>query len=288
MKVNVFGKVILSGEHAVLRGKNAIAVPLKQKKLELSFEEDEKLSVKYILKDNENVKAQASIQKIFFRASELLGIKQALSGRIVVTSNLELGQGIGGSSAMCVAVGKTLLSLKLIKIGDLLDFCTKLENMFHHESSGLDIAVCLEEKPILYNRYEKVLEVIKPKYFPNLAIIHSGVNSVTSRCVEMVNKFCQANLSAKKIDNKMHTATQHIHFALTKNDEDKLVEGMNLALECFVSWGLISPLKQTMDRAISDGASCVKPTGAGLGGNVLALFKRPVKLPYTAINLEVF
>lgn len=286
MKVKVFGKVILSGEHAVLRGKNAIAVPLKQKKLELSFKEDEKLSVEYLLEGNENIRAKDSIKCIFLKASELLGLKRELNGKVVVTSNLGLGQGIGGSSAMCVAVGKVLVNLNYISFNDLLDFCTNLENMFHKESSGLDIAVCLEEKPILYNRHKKILEIIQPTYFPNFAIIHSGVDSKTSYCVEMVNKF--HNTQGKEIDHKMHLATKNIYYALTQNDENSLIEGMNLALECFQSWGLVSPMKQTMDRAILDGAVCVKPTGAGLGGNVLALFKRPVKLPYTAVNLEVF
>ena len=285
MKVNVFGKVILSGEHSVLRGKNAISVPVKQKKLELQFEPNSCLQIEYNLNGKQNKKAQALIENIFLKASELLDI--TVVGTVIINSNLNLGQGIGGSAAMCTAVGKVLLNLNLIKQYDILDFCTNLENMFHKESSGLDIAVCLEEKPILYNRKEKVIEIIKPVYQPNLAIINSGINSNTSYCVEMVKQFYKNSKIAPDIDDRMNSATEYIYNSLTSGDENKLITGMNIALECFTQWGLVSNINKVIKQTFLDGAVAVKPTGAGLGGNVLALFKRPVKLPYTAISLEV-
>ena len=285
MKVKVFSKVILAGEHSVLRGKNAIAVPLKNKSLKINFGQDDVFSVQY--NNKPNLEATSSIKKIFVKAYKILGLRQKLTGNIKVNSTIELGEGLGASAAMCSAVGKLLLKLGLVKETELLDFCTSLESIFHGESSGLDIACCLTEKPILYNRYERVLEVIKPKINPGLYVVNSGIKTHTLMCVERVNKFFVTNKKSKLVDEKMQKATEFVYKSLNLGSENHLEEGINLALECFSDWDLTKPLNPTMDRAISDGAISVKPTGAGLGGCVLALFKRPVKKPYTKIDLEV-
>ncbi|MGC8107782.1 hypothetical protein, partial [Salmonella enterica] len=71
-----------------------------------------------------------------------------------VESTLPVGAGLGASAALSVAVGRWFVSRNAIEETKLFEFCRELENLFHGESSGVDVAVAIESRGLHFERFE--------------------------------------------------------------------------------------------------------------------------------------
>ena len=82
---------------------------------------------------------------------ELLDVgRSALNGVLLIVNRLPCGAGLGASAALCVALARWLEARGLVSSGAIHEFARQLENLFHGESSGLDIAVALRERPVMF------------------------------------------------------------------------------------------------------------------------------------------
>jgi mevalonate kinase len=277
-ETRAFGKWILSGEHTVLRGGEALVFPLKSKSLHLKFNPSVRdLHVEFLGPSGNEY--QLLFNGLVERAIELLQIpRSALSGHIVLSSDLPVGGGLGASAALCVVVVKLLQRLDLLDEEKLFSFAHQLENLFHGESSGVDVAVSLGSKPLVFQRGYPV-NVFEPVWWPNWYISYSGSRGLTSQCVEKVkNHFLLKQQWALEIDEMMKQSVEQIKQALwSSNSETRLIDlvkGIDRAKKCFESWSLTEgDVIREMNRLTSFGALAVKPTGSGGGGYVLSVWK---------------
>ncbi len=288
-----YGKWIFSGEHTVLRGGPALVFPLFKKKLELDYNHTSKpLTVKA---SGENA---SDIEELFpgvlSKALELLNRKdEQLTGDIRFRNELPLGSGMGASSSLCVAFSRWFHYLGFVKTADIYEFARQLENIFHGESSGVDIAVVLHEKPLIFKR-PNIIETLNVKNPFKLYLSHTGQKGITKECVNTVNSFIKRDpQSGRRVDEKMIQVTLDAIklFSGSESDKDpkKLVPILDSGYECFKEWGLTTgAVDQHISLLKSRGALAAKPTGSGGGGYVLSLWADKIQYKFDFETIELF
>lgn len=271
-----FGKCILLGEHAVLRGSPALVVPILNRSLNLTYDQtNTNLDVQ--LNGDHGVELKLLVWTVLDKACEMKGVdKASLKGQLTLESSLPVGAGMGASAALCVALVRWLGFLGHVPESEYYEFSRQLENIFHGESSGVDIAVALSGQGIKFTRGGERTP-INPSWQPKWYISYSGKRGVTLDAVNKVKGLLAANPEkGQKIDARMAEAVQIADRALHTNEKegfDQLVKAIELAASCFEEWNLNEGEPAKHIQWLKDqGAAAVKPTGSGGGGYVLSLW----------------
>lgn len=272
------GKWILAGEHAVLRGVPALVFPLKSRVLELEFIENlrsETLTLELVGEHGKEL--QLLFWGVLEKACELKNIsRQQFKGHLRISSTIPIGAGLGASAALCVAVAQWFYAMSIVKEEELYEFSRTLENLFHGESSGVDIAVALSNKGLKFIRNGERTKV-EPQWQPQWFVSYSGKRGVTSECVQKVKNLIRENPElGQKIDEQMAQAVRMSEQALNSDAEQgfsQLKNAIELAASCFEQWDLTP--KEHIQKLKEYGAIAVKPTGSGGGGYVLSLWQNP-------------
>jgi mevalonate kinase len=271
-ETQVSGKWVLAGEHSVLRGQMAVALPHPELGLEICFEPSGgPLSV-------DPAEALPLIEEMLGALPGLAG--QLPSGRLRIASTLPVGAGLGSSAALSIALTRWLAEPLRVPQSEWLDFATRLENRFHGKSSGMDVAAILAGGPIRFFKGQPA-QPIRVSRLPRFTFHDTGKRASTSQCVAKVQDFTQVQpTDARRIDEWMGQAARLAALGLEKYGAgdtgpglDSLAEAMRLSSRCFEAWGLMPPeAMQIHQQLLAQGALAAKLTGAGGGGFVVALW----------------
>jgi len=263
LSVRSHGKCILAGEHSVVRGGEALVLPLCSRSLELIWEPSigGKLHV-------ENGPFATPFRDSLSRALELSGFALPHAGyNIQIKSDIPVKAGLGSSAALAVAVVRFLAS-EGAKLADPFEVALEIENLFHGKSSGIDVACVLSSAPILYVKGSPPQD-LPMAWRPPLYLFDTGKRSSTKECVAKVESARRPDL-----DERMSRAVKMAKSALLSERADRVEElgaAMDLAATCFEEWDLGGDAVQ-VDHLRRAGAIGVKPTGSGGGGFLLTLW----------------
>ncbi len=278
-QTRVSGKWVLAGEHSVLHGATAIALPHPEFTLNLSFQPSStELSV-------EPKSSHTMISDLFRavedeRALDDLPISKP-EGTLHLSSTIPMGAGLGSSAALCVALTRWMAEPLSISSQDFFEFARRLEHRFHGRSSGMDIAVILENEAISFN-LEKGSLPLGIRTLPRFTFHDTGLRKRTSDAVFQVENFREEKpWLALQTDEAMSSAARFGIEGLERyhlGDADAglrlIANAMSQAQECFYTWGLIPrEIKNLEEDLRAQGALGVKITGAGGGGFLVALWK---------------
>ncbi len=276
-KTRTYGKWILAGEHSVLRGCPALAFPLTSRFLDLEFDPNSvNLDVDFRGEHGEELKLL--FYGVIENAMSRLKVQEPLHGRFILDNSLPIGAGLGASAALCGAVARWCQAQSWIGESDVFEFACRLEDLFHGESSGVDLAVSLTAKGIHFVRGGERIP-LDIKWWPRLYLSYSGQRGMTAECVAKVKRLFDTDpVLAGRLDLVMRQAVDLAEGALANSDEaegfSELKHALDLGRECFERWELCGGDVQTHMRLLDEaGAVAVKPTGSGGGGYVLSLWK---------------
>lgn len=269
-----YGKWILSGEHAVLRGHPAIVFPLKNCALRLSFKYTEN-PLQMTQSGLAHKQMDALVRKVIAQGLILLEKEQeTLLGEIHLLNEIPLGVGLGASAALCVAITRWLAHYFNASI-DHFQFARQLEHLFHGQSSGLDIAGTAAMSGIFFQNGQT--SPILTEWQPHWYLSTSGEIGQTAACIEQVQMLWKKNKKyAQSLDEKMAQSVYLARDALMSKSLTQLQNAFELGYTCFEEWGLITPtLHHHIEQLKKAGAIAVKPTGSGGGGHLLSLWGAP-------------
>jgi Mevalonate kinase len=273
-----YGKWIMVGEHAVIRGSPALVFPLRSRVLDLEYSQTEQpLELK--LEGEHGTELQLLVWGVVEKACEKLKIPRSdLKGVLRLKSSLPVGAGMGASGALCVALSRWLGHLGYIKAPEFYEFSRQLENLFHGESSGVDVAVALSGEGLRFLRHGEQ-KSIKPSWTPKLYISYTGKRGVTVDAVNKVKDLLAKNPEmGERIDLEMAESVALAEKALHLTEAEGLsllAKALERAGHCFVQWGLNDGAPANHIAWLREaGAIAVKPTGSGGGGYVLSLWNQ--------------
>jgi mevalonate kinase len=269
-----FGKWILSGEQSVLRGHPALVFPLGNYQLQLTYTPTDN-PLEIISSHDFIVPIQRAWQLGWSQCAPLHPM--ANTGYLRIHSSIPIGQGMGASAAMCLAIARCILHYSTHAIEPWL-LAREMEHLFHGQSSGLDIIGAGSTQGTWFqNGTQRPLDL---KWRPQWMLTKSNEIGMTSKAIAQVQALWQQQPDwAQEIDHRMETSVNLLMQALESPHAliDDLATGMKLANDCFKDWGLITPHMQLIsDELYKRGALAVKPTGSGGGGYLLSLWNHSI------------
>ncbi len=276
-KTRTYGKWILAGEHAVLRGCPALAFPLITRYLELDYQ-PEKTNLEVDFRGEHGAELKLLFYGVIENAMSRLKVQEPLHGRFELTNLLPVGGGLGASAALCGAVARWCEAQGWIASLEVYEFACRLEDLFHGESSGVDLAVSLSAQGLRFVRNGERIPVAL-KWWPRFYLSYCGQRGMTAECVNKVKRlFASSPQRAEALDQQMRHAVDQAQSALshvTVTAPGELVAALDLAQNCFAEWDLSGGDMGNHIRELrTAGAIATKPTGSGGGGYVLSLWKQ--------------
>ncbi|MBI3051973.1 mevalonate kinase [Candidatus Woesearchaeota archaeon] len=264
MKASACAKLILFGEHSVVYGQPAIAVPLRsiRLKVELKKSSQDKVSLKGV-----NASDSKRVLSALLIARQQHNMPYHL--RLRIDSGIPLKCGMGSSAALSVAVTSALSKSK--DPSTVAAAALELERVFHGTPSGIDVAVSAYEKPVFFIRGKKPIFIrIRPMW---ILVANSGGRTPTRTVVQQVRMKLQKNPALWQAIRNMGAIAATARAALAKGDIKKLGRLMNLN-QTYLRWlGVSSPKLEGLIRsALDSGALGAKLSGAGRGGCIVAVY----------------
>ena len=288
------GKLILLGEHSVVYGRHAIAVPAPLNiRTKVQDTEDEILlmipswGVEYRL--DKNPEKRQSFEKPAGLILDQMGLSKK-GMKIEVFSDIPRGMGLGGSAAIAVSIIKALNNhFKLgLKLDEINQMAFESEKIAHGNPSGIDNTMATYGHPLIFrNGDNPLIEPLNINETFSILIGFSSTEGLTAKTVGIVRDLWKKNpgVYEKIFDEIDSLALQSIQ-AIQNNDFELLGQLMN------INHGLLNTLQVStpeLERLImiarESGALGAKLTGGGGGGAVIALC-RDIDITKSAIESE--
>lgn len=282
-------KWILNGEHAVLRGHPALVFPMTEFHLDCQYQASlEPLQVFNHGQINEDL--GRLVHKLSQRAMEFLQCTSSppLLGKLTINANIPIGQGMGASAALCVAIARWICFLGYCSNDLIMALAHALEHYFHGQSSGLDVAGVSAQQGLWFCKGNT--ESLDIRWQPKLYLSNTGNPGITTDCIQAVGKLAETEPTrAAEIDAQMANASRLAKLALSNPHHSEGLQDLSQAIkigrDCFLDWQLYSPsMHAHEDLLYSLGALAVKPTGSGKGGCFISLW-RDTPSSQTSIHL---
>ena len=275
-----FGKAILLGEHSVVYGRHAIAVPAPlsvRVKVEDSGEGVTLMipswGIEYQL-DKEPDQRQS-----FEKPAGAILDQLELSNKdmtIEVFPDIPRGMGLGGSAAIAVAIIKGLSNHYNLALSDdeVNRMAFESEKIAHGNPSGIDNIMATFGQPIIFRSGETPLvEPLNINDNFSLVLGFARNEGSTAKMVGNVQKGWERNTSIfEKIFDDIDQLVLKSVAAIQDNDFNTLGEMMNLCQGMLNALQVSTPeLERLISIAREAGALGAKLTGGGGGGAIVAL-----------------
>lgn len=269
-------KIIAFGEHAVVYGAPAIALPVTRLATTVQAHDDaDGIRIESSLHTGSADDAPERLAPVIaaIRAALRHVAPDTAGVRVRIGSSIPHERGLGSSAAVAAAIARAIASLAGRELD--ADECHRIvqeaEHVAHGSSSGLDAHAVIADGPIVFRQGEvSALDFGAPMTF---VIADSGIPGSTSEAVGGVRR--RRDADPEGIDAIVRDLAAGAERAVTAIDAgDAVAVGaeMNRAHEGLIALGVsTSDLDGLVAAARDAGAHGAKLTGGGLGGCVIAL-----------------
>lgn len=273
-------KIILMGEHSVVYGQPAIALPLPSVQLSvtLSSRQDNQRIIKsrYYHGSLENLpSSMIGIKKLIDTLSARFN-DQETGWDLKIESQLPAERGMGSSAASAIAIIRAFFDYydEPLDRTLLLQLADVEEQITHRSPSGLDAATVSSDKPLFYVK-GRIGVPIEMNLDASLVIADTGKKGATKEAIlavkdELKNNNEKAEEHIKHLGELVNQTKDY----LVQNDIVKLGDALNFAQTDLVALNVSDPsLDHLIHVARDNGALGAKLTGGGRGGCMIALMQ---------------
>jgi mevalonate kinase len=282
VRASASGKVILLGEHAVVYGRPAIAVPLSGLRATAILTphpgplriQAPAVGIDAPLPD---LPPDHPLARIVHLTVEHL--RQTPPDALLrIESDIPVASGLGSGAAVSTAIARALAAW----YGAPLDPPTvsalvyEVERIYHGTPSGIDNTVIAHEQPV-YFIWGQPPEPLPVGGVLHLLVADSGVPSQTREVVGDVRRRWEAEPARyEALFDRVAEEVEAARRAIAQGDVRALGERMDANHELLREMGVSAPvLDRLVEAARRAGALGAKLSGAGRGGNVVALVDPP-------------
>jgi mevalonate kinase len=277
------GKIILFGEHAVVYGQPAIAVPVTQVRATATVTPNfrGKSGDVQIIAPNINLESNlaalppgnpigSAVNQVFAN----LGIDRIPACTLKVTSTIPVASGLGSGAAVSVAIIRALSGFlgRQLSNETVSALAYEVEKIHHGTPSGIDNTVVTYAQPVYFVKGHPIKTFAIAKPF-TIIIGDTGIPSPTKESVGDVRTAWQAD--PKHYERFFAVAgniTQTARQAIERGHLERLGPLMDENHALLQEIGVSSPeLDRLVNAAKSAGALGAKLSGGGRGGNMIAL-----------------
>lgn len=271
-------KAILMGEHSVVYGEPAIAIPLTNIDMQVTIatrqDHQQIISSRYYhgalndLAGNYEGIRQLIISLLHKFATPNLGFELTFSSKIPQE------RGMGSSAATSIAIIRAFYDLfeQSLTSKDLQKLADIEESITHGSPSGIDTATASSKDPIFFIKNKEItpFKIHMPGF---LIISDTGIMGQTGLAVSAVKRlFTEEPSSTRRHISNLGQAAIDAKHALEQGDLVALGKLMNTAHQHLRALGVSHPhLEKLVKTALLNNALGAKLTGSGIGGSIIAL-----------------
>lgn len=275
-------KLLLFGEHTILKGSQALAVPLPNFYGQWAYSDD-------FSKQLDLAKFADYLEVQFPNYFDTVEFKKLLAKGLYFESNIPTGYGVGSSGALVAAVFDVFYKNKAtILKTELKPFFGKMESFFHGSSSGIDPLICYLEENILLEGTTKMESVALPDFSKmgdwTIFLLDTKMPRKTEPFVNVFLEKCENSTYLYQIQTLLNPLISVGIDNFLQGDWAFLFERFHLIGESQQQWfsEMIPPAFQAIwTEGIAGDLYKLKLCGAGGGGFILGMtrdFERTEKV----------
>jgi mevalonate kinase len=279
-KASAPGKIILFGEHAVVYGRPALAVPVKQVRADVEIIDSPRTGI-WLNAPGVNLRAELNtlpsdhpIAAVIHNFLFLSRVWPFPNFEINISSTIPVASGLGSGAAVTVALTRALASHLNFPMSDeeINSIAYEIEKIHHGTPSGIDNTVVTFAEPVYFVKGQptEIFHVGSPF---TMVIGDTGIRAPTKESVSDVRKLWEAHPTKwEQLFDQVGTIVQDARKAIQRGDWTELGKLMNHNHVLLQEMTVSSPeLDQLIFVAREAGALGAKMSGGGRGGNMIAL-----------------
>lgn len=289
------GKVILFGEHAVVYGKPAIAVPITEVQVIVTAEPAPTGNGLTLVASNLEKSVRLSTvprDDPLAAAARLTLVRLSVpepDATLIISSTIPIASGLGSGTAVSTALIRALASFlgHPLETSAVSELVFEVEKIHHGTPSGIDNTVVAYEQPVYFVREQPIQRLNVATPF-TLLIGDTGVHSSTKKIVEHVRRGWKRDPARHDaLFDQIGDIVDEARQAIETGDVNALGPMMDDNHERLIKLGVSSPELDTLvEAARFAGAMGAKLSGAGRGGNMIALVEDDITDEVTEALLE--
>jgi mevalonate kinase len=270
------GKVILFGEHAVVYGRPALAVPLADLRARVEVKPRKKAGIVIHARDlgREIYVPDASDDEPLAVITRLTLAKLGRSDnlKLTVESAIPVASGLGSGAAISTAIVRALAAFYDAKLSppEIAELVYETEKLYHGTPSGIDSTVIAYERAVNFVRGQpiKPFQIARPF---QLVIANTGIASPTKITVGNVRTGWERHKAEyESIFDEIAVIVEQAEFALGDGENGRIPDLMRRNQQALERLGVSSPeIERLIAAGVDAGASGGKLSGGGRGGNVI-------------------
>lgn len=273
------GKVLLFGEHVVVQGAQALAVPLPDFQGCWEFSVQPNSAAASVLIEWADYLEEKQNSGSLGCQLDLNRFRGDLDAGMYFDSNIPQGYGAGSSGALCAALYARYANSPLPRedeatYSQLKSILGVIESFFHGKSSGADPLVSYVNRPLLFDHGGSIRQVTMKGAGGHLFLLDTGKARQTGPLVNIFQDWCRSESFLSNVLAELVPATEDAIQCLISGDIGELYEAFHSISYFqyrFMQEFILPPWREIWLEALSEEEHVLKLCGAGGGGFVLGL-----------------
>ncbi|MCB0561217.1 MAG: mevalonate kinase [Lewinellaceae bacterium] len=275
-----YAKLLLFGEYTIIKGSQALAMPLRQYSGSWQFAADDE-PIRYNLEEFVQYLMRLKEKGELLTDMDLRRFEREVNRGLYFESDIPVGYGAGSSGALCAAVYHRFARQPFEREDEvhyvrLKQQLAQLEGYFHGASSGVDPLICYLDHAVLLLPNGQARRVAPAEKRADdggtFFLLDTGISRKTGPLVEKFLLYCEHNSFSEAVKNELAPATEKaIGHYLAGQREALLPEMHRISAFQYQHFQEMIPsaFYTIWKEGLHSGAFYLKLCGAGGGGFLL-------------------